>query len=84
MAVVSAASSAQRATSSLTGSTAALTRSASAKKSRIIVLWRRSTPSVSVVSRSAGWARRMTSLRSSGRPASPAPSSLMISRKRSR
>jgi hypothetical protein len=53
-------------------------------KSRIIVFCSRSTASVSVVSRSAGWARRITSFSSSGRPASPAPSSVMISRKRSR
>ena len=42
---------------------------------RIAIVW--------LSSRSAGWARRMTSFRSSGRPANPVPSSDRISRKRS-
>ncbi len=48
------------------------------------VFWRARISSTLSVSRSAGFARRMTSLRSRPRPATPVPSSLRISEKRSR
>ena len=49
----------------------------------MVRVWRASIRSVWVVSRSPGCARRSAALRSSGRPASPAPSSPMMSRRRS-
>ena len=83
MLATSSDSRAQRATSSLNGSTAALTVSASRMKSLMILFCPRRIAIVSFSSRRPGWARRITSLRSSGRPASPVPSSEMISRNRS-
>ena len=81
--VTSSASRAHLATCSRTGSTFSETWSASRMKSRMTVFCLRRIAIVSLVSRSAGWARRMTSFRSSGRPARPVPSSERISRKRS-
>ena len=66
----------------LAGATGAV--SASATKFSITRFWSPRIRSVFDVSRRPGCARRSTSWRSSGRPASPVPSSVTISRKRSR
>ncbi len=86
-AVISAASpasSTQRTTSRLLRSSSVITVSESAMKSLITAFWSPRIRSVREVSRRPGCARRSTSWRSSGRPASPVPSSARISRRRSR
>ena len=82
-AAVPPASRTKRDTSPLRRASAPTTVSARATTRSMVRVWRASIRSVWVVSRSPGCARRSAALRSSGRPASPAPSSPMMSRRRS-
>jgi hypothetical protein len=81
---VSPASSTQRTTSALFASSSSITRSESEMKSLMTWFWSPRICSTREVSRRPGWARRSASARSSGRPASPVPSVVMMRRKRSR
>ena len=80
----SPASRTQRTTSRLFFSSSATTVSESVMKFLMTLFWSPRMRRTLEVSRRPGCARRSTSWRSSGRPARPVPSSVTISRKRSR
>ena len=80
----SPASRTQRTTSRLFFSSSLMTVSESVMKFLMTLFWSPRMRSTFEVSRRPGCARRSTSWRSSGRPARPVPSSVTISRKRSR